>query len=120
MPKIPKTAADAAAALHVAVRAPAFLVTKYQGYYIISDVSVSAEPSTLPLGDKPQLTAKLRDILLSDPEAFMSGFAVPADTAKWMKYDFRKTDMLTPKGVKIERNTIAEPSTEGDGLKPAP
>ncbi len=111
LPQIPKTAADAAAALHVAVYAPAFLVTKYQGYFIISDVSISAEPSTLPLGDKPQLTAKLRDMLLSDPDAFMSGFAMPVDTAKWIKYDFRKTYTLTPKGVKIGRNTIAEPSS---------
>jgi len=109
LPKVPSSASEAAAALHEAVRAPAFLVTEFQGYYILSDVGISPDISKLPLDSKKKLKAKLRGMLLSHPDAFMSGFVVPKGMAKWMKFDFRKTYTLTPKGVKIERNRIAEP-----------
>ncbi len=111
LPKVPASASDVAAALRETVRAPTYLMTEFQGYYILSDVGISEPSSALPLDNDAELKAKLAHLLLSDPDAFMSGFAVPKGTAKWMKFDFRKTYTLTPKGVKIERNTIAEPES---------
>lgn len=120
LPAVPQSAVEAATALREAVHAPVFLITEFQGYYILSDVGLSEALGTLPLDSEPELRATLLRLLLSDPDAFMSGFAVPKNTAKWIKFDFRKTYTLTPKGVTISRNIIAEPKTQGDGLKPAP
>ncbi len=109
LPVAPASSADASRLLHDLVRIPAVAHIEYNGYYIVSDLLPLQNKDSLPVDSEAKLKARLTQLVLENPETFMSGFVIPKGSSKWMKYDFTTTYTMTPKGVKIEKTKSAEP-----------